>query len=153
MKIQENNEVFKDLSCRLPYGVMIHSEGWNPEKLESIVEGRYNDEWFTTKPILRTISSMTKEEKMDLLVVSNGLVFYDNGTDTIRVHTYNFVKQKYEPDAFIYIIKVFDWLNKKHFDYRGLIEQDLAEKAPEQMYIHFGDIETVIVNIEHKDKL
>ena len=27
-----------------------------------------------------------------------------------------------------------DWLNKHHFDYRGLIEKGLALEAPEDMY-------------------
>lgn len=32
------------------------------------------------------------------------------------------------------INKVIDWLNKYHFDYRGLIEKSLALEAPEGMY-------------------
>ena len=31
-------------------------------------------------------------------------------------------------------IKVFDFLNKHHFDYRGLIEKGLALNAPDGMY-------------------
>ena len=33
-----------------------------------------------------------------------------------------------------YKIDLFDWLNKKMFDYRGLIPKGLAEIAPEGMY-------------------
>jgi hypothetical protein len=40
---------------------------------------------------------------------------------------YTFV---YEHDINSYI----DWLNKHHFDYRGLIEKGLALEAPEGMY-------------------
>jgi hypothetical protein len=29
---------------------------------------------------------------------------------------------------------LFDWYNKNHFDYRGLIEIGLAIEAPEGMY-------------------
>ena len=32
------------------------------------------------------------------------------------------------------IPKLIDWLNKKMFDYRGLIERGLAIEAPEGMY-------------------
>ena len=31
-------------------------------------------------------------------------------------------------------IKSIDWLNAHHFDYRGLIEKNLAIEAPEGMY-------------------
>ena len=30
--------------------------------------------------------------------------------------------------------RILDWLNKHHFDYRGLIEKGLAIEAPEGMY-------------------
>jgi hypothetical protein len=33
-----------------------------------------------------------------------------------------------------YVIKLIDWLNAHHFDYRGLIEKGLALEAPEGMY-------------------
>ena len=31
-------------------------------------------------------------------------------------------------------LESYDWLNKHHFDYRGLIEKGLALKAPKGMY-------------------
>ena len=33
------------------------------------------------------------------------------------------------------VIRVFDWLNSHHFDYRDLIQMGLAIKAPKDMYI------------------
>jgi hypothetical protein len=33
-----------------------------------------------------------------------------------------------------YIIEGLDWLLKHHFDFRGLIEHDLAYEAPEGLY-------------------
>lgn len=61
------------------------------------------------KPYLRPISSMTKEETKELweLLKKPGMT-----TD----------------------VKRLDWLNSHHFDYRGLIEKELALKAPESMY-------------------
>lgn len=32
------------------------------------------------------------------------------------------------------IVDFIDWLNKNHFDYRGLIEKGLAIEAPKDMY-------------------
>lgn len=77
------------------------------------------------KPYLRTMSSMTEEEftklkeygrlepdQLDLVSFQNGaykmLDFYLNGVPSGAV------------------IRVFDWLNKYHFDYRDLIQMDLA---------------------------
>ena len=36
--------------------------------------------------------------------------------------------------SYSFCSKIIDWLNKHHFDYRGLIEKELALKAPEGMY-------------------
>ena len=56
---------------------------------------------------------MTKEEKSE---------FYETFDPTLE-----------EP---YYRAKVssFDWLNKHHFDYRGLIKKGLALEAPKGMY-------------------
>jgi hypothetical protein len=32
------------------------------------------------------------------------------------------------------MVKLIDWLNAHHFDYRGLIDKGLAIEAPEGMY-------------------
>jgi hypothetical protein len=37
-------------------------------------------------------------------------------------------------DEIVSSIKIFDWLNSHHFDYRGLIEKGLAIEAPDGMY-------------------
>ena len=36
--------------------------------------------------------------------------------------------------AGVFCGEIVDWLNKHHFDYRGLIEIGLALEAPEDMY-------------------
>ncbi len=65
------------------------------------------------KPYLRPMSSMTVSEGFEY----NGL----------RNETADF-------DWEIISHKIYDWLNKHHFDYRGLIEKGLALEAPEDMY-------------------
>ena len=57
-------------------------------------------------PYLRPMSSMTEEES----------------TEYSR-----FSLSRYNTEC-------FDWLNKHHFDYRGLIKLGLALEAPEDMY-------------------
>lgn len=58
-------------------------------------------------PYLRPISSMTAEEKEE----------YCNLQDKFLYSSQHPVTDVYE---------LFDWLNKHHFDYRGLIERGLA---------------------------
>jgi hypothetical protein len=51
---------------------------------------------------------------------------WDNGCKTLEFYL--------EEIPHYCVIKVFDWLNAHHFDYRGLIERGLAIEAPEGMY-------------------
>ena len=71
--------------------------------------------YYQIKPYLRSMSSMTKEEK----------AIYSNYKIVVRglgiVFEYN-------------LDFVTEWLLKHHFDYRGLIEKGLAIEAPEGMY-------------------
>ena len=71
------------------------------------------------KPYLRPMSSMTEEERNEYLSVKM--------QETERVA----LAEVYRPEA---ISEIMDWLNKHHFDYRGLIERGLAIKASEGMY-------------------
>lgn len=117
---QENKELLlKDLCARLPYNVICQVEFKENGKYNSkvmLLSGIFTDEaYFTTKggsiysneykPYLRPMSSMTEEEKL----MYEGLMI---GTDNIS-----------------YMLDVIDWLNKNHFDYRGLINKGLAIDA------------------------
>ena len=104
-----------DLCARLPYNTKIAY--CKPDKTEivtlslatiKIIEAIpiYTDFPISVKPYLRPISSMTEEEREE----------YES-----------YIKKGY-------FIDCFDWLNAHHFDYRGLIEKDLALKAPKGMY-------------------
>lgn len=121
---QEDKELLLiDLCTRLPYGVKLQCGGvligkthqrYMKERcdttLYSITEiydncyainARYD--LIEIKPYLRPMSSMTEEEEKKY----NSLNAYEGG---IFPHTE----------------EAFDWLNKNHFDYRGLIERGLA---------------------------
>jgi hypothetical protein len=120
----------KDLCGRLSYGVKIKTprgiytvDAVSIEGLFSITndnktlddltphDGHY---WLPIaddyKPYLRPLSSMTEEEKNECFG---------------RTMTIDIVKTSQQ---------VIDWLLKNHFDFRGLIEKDLALPAPEGMY-------------------
>jgi hypothetical protein len=74
------------------------------------------------KPYLRPMSSMTEKEYQELDVLAYGCdcVLYFSIT--------------YDAEFKTYSLKVIDWLNAHHFDYRGLIGLGLALEAPEGTY-------------------
>ena len=154
MTQEDKNLLLKDLCARLPYGVMLkHISTEKPFNLfsfkrdeyvsykedgvELAVDGIYYD-WVVNniyhnigsyiKPYLRPISSMTKDEKEEL--VDFGLAYWDNGKHTDEDgNTIIYGGKNFQllPD-----IETYDWLNKNHFDYRGLIPKDLAIEVTEE---------------------
>jgi len=111
--IEDKELLLKDLCARLPYGVIgsIHKVNGDDYNI-SIVGGDidlFSHQFISIKPYLRPMSSMTDEEKIDYQAYFN----YD-GVEY--------------PEEYI------DWLNRKMFDYRGLIEKGLALEAPNDMY-------------------
>ena len=137
MTQEEKELLLKDLCGRLPYGVKCHIEDKNVKIIDGIIydididlsdsyylasfktsEGFYSlveFGWF--KPYLRPMSSMTEEERTEYFILKHR----DNDRD----------------DNIILVDEastLIDWLNKKMFDYRGLIEKGLALEAHEGMY-------------------
>jgi len=87
------------------------------------------------KPYLRPMSSMTEEEFTKLKEYSElkydqlDLASFQNGDYKCLDFYLNEV-----PSGIV--IRVFDWLNSHHFDYRDLIQMGLAIKAIEGMYLY-----------------
>ena len=115
---QEDKELLlKDLSARLPYGVICQMEDkliindspfYNCILSERHIELFRKHKGFYTKPYLRSMSSMTDEEKKEFHHIAS-LQHNYIGDDIFYTHWH-----------------MFDWLNAHHFDYRGLIEKGLA---------------------------
>ena len=116
---QENKELlFKDLCARLPYGVKFLRESWNfewdqelsvIEVLEDIDKDGYinNTKVYSIediKPYLFPLSSMTEEQQKE----------------------YQYITERWMYDSSYSIADSIDWLNKNHFDYRNLINKNLA---------------------------
>ena len=137
MTQQEKQLLLRDLSARLPYGVMYETP-YGPRVLNDIFiysngpvytdhgVGNYNEvfgiELENIKPYLRPMSSMTEEEREEfdkVLKSCNDKVF----ACPDKERRYNFFDAEQE-----------DFMNAHHFDYRGLIEKSLAIIAPEGMY-------------------
>ena len=113
---QEDKELLiKDLCCRLPYKVKVQAFDYelneNIETLYSIDADGYTCTLecdtlkHTHKPYLFPMSSMTEEQEIEFKNTCNGYCEYYWTEETI------------------------DWLNKNHFDYRGLIKKGLAIDA------------------------
>lgn len=143
MTQEEKDLLLRDLCARLPYGVKMQK--FNDQNivvdLYAINLNSYTIDFYTYKgksltiantsklarsgillykPCLFPISSMTEEQREEFLniqteerqILLNALIEYKSG--------------KYDKIPIIAPYKQIDWLNKNHFDYRGLIERGLA---------------------------
>ena len=119
MKQEDKELLLKDLCARLPYSPFVQlMEKFDDEDTEHFMEihqlSTYDIELFNSgeisniKPYLRPMSSMTEEEKVE----------YGD-------RCYFALNCIYENQQY-YFNELFDWLNKKMFDFRGLIEKGLA---------------------------
>ena len=131
--------LLKVLSEMLPYGIKVldnSHKNYGASNLINIgvdgsilIDNEINDIQYypiisEIKPYLRSMSSMTKEEKMEYFSFIGGERPFDCDFSAYPIE-YKFV---YEQNVNSYI----DWLNKHHFDYRGLIEKGLAIKVTEE---------------------
>lgn len=131
MTKEEKELLLKDLCMRLPYGV-IGLYTWKckrsyDKELTGILYDELCSSWDSTEdsqflPYLRSISSMTKEEKKEYrkTQINKWIKSVDCTNGGYYVHR----------DT----LRTLDWYNTHHFDYRGLIEEGLALEAPEGMY-------------------
>ena len=144
MTQEEKNLLIKDLCCRLPYGVKISiPELWINEKkievLNEIFKGddglyRVNDSGMLIKhikPYLFPLSSMTEEQSIELFKLF-GISLVDSiGADYIKINECTgitfFLNKGFDVET--HLDKLIDWLNKNHFDYRGLIPMGSAIDA------------------------
>ena len=129
---KEEKELFlKDLCARLPYGVKVQymnkifdidyiSPIYGEVKLDT--SGNWTIGISEVKPYLFPLSSMTEEQKKECPIEPSIRDAFINGE----------IYLSEDEGLTVYeIIEIFDWLNANHFDYRGLIEKELAIDATE----------------------
>ena len=123
--------LIKDLSSRLPYGVKVNGVFLTYDKdkdkilyKECVKELNYShlSRYWTLKPYLFPLSSMTDKDLVKFLQI-RGLNLNSDELKTFRRGTTLIVSTLPSYSRHI------DWLNKNHFDYRGLIEKGLAIDA------------------------
>jgi len=137
MTQEDKQLLLKDLCSRLPYKVKVFYEyvdglnnktyGYNLT-LNTWCINELEAEKATIKPYLRPMSSMTEEERKE-----TGILIKEN-----RPNPYGIINNK-GIDNLLFSVSItsgvlIDWINARHFDYRGLIEKDLAIEAPKGMY-------------------
>ena len=111
MTEEDKQLLFKDLSARLPYGVMVLVKGekyfneTNEPYIVTLSFGTYlfDDEDITLVPYLRPMSTMTEEERKELSCYENS-------------------------------VQITDFYYSHLIDCRFMIEKGLALVAPDNMY-------------------
>lgn len=131
---QDKDLLLKDICARLPYGVKMNHIANNDNEPITLIgiakdmitlegNGGYSTENVEEfKPYLFPLSrlnSMTEEQRKELKVQCD---WNDEEADAQSILV---LYQKH----FVMKTDVIDWLNKNHFDYRGLIEKGLAIDA------------------------
>ena len=129
MTQEDKKLLLKDLCARLPYmpkiriiyqqqGIKGTDEGnVSCDAIEHVVNDLRNGIITDIRIYLRSMSSMTEEDNLSLskhigcsIRAKYGEIYFPNIEDNTL--------GKWD--------KIFDWLNKYHFDYRGLIKKGLA---------------------------
>ena len=143
---QEKQLLLADLCARLPYNVRIrhyvNDTDFYSNPLMTYDIDQLENNKAIIKPYLRPMSSMTEEEKKELLILLVGedsisyfKVENDGITNTSENIQFGHNWQYYWLNFSNENISLYvDWLNSHHFDYRGLIKKGLAIEAPEGMY-------------------
>ena len=121
MTQEEKELLLKDLCARLPYypkcemidELRVVSNKKDSSYISTLFPKHielfsYHNN-FTIKPYLRPISSMTEEEMAEFKWL--------NG-ECDNMPTFNYIPVEH--------YRLFDWLNRNYFDYRGLIPKGLA---------------------------
>ena len=150
MKKEDKELLLQDLSMRLPYGVKCQAHNGtlicvNANNGIAVVQtdrGVRQVLIVNLKPYLRPLSSMTDEEKKDLLnyVVSKDSKYFevcsdgsitDISPDVQDFKSFELKWINFHPNT---TSRNIGWLLKNHFDFCDLIPKGLALEAPKDMY-------------------
>lgn len=121
MTQEDKDLLLKDLTARLTYNVKAYVKNWS--KLDrKYYEGVYTVE--SIHPSLNTVLAYSDNFSVEVIV----------GYDDYDIKPYLFPMSEMTEEQYKQYVKYsayesIDWLNKNHFDYRGLIEKELAIDA------------------------
>lgn len=143
MTKEDKELLIQDLCARLMCNVMLHIRYYDLQGSGNLDERDVNlsygnisycinrSHWVDFKPYLRPLSSMTEDE-FNKLKEYSGLIYDQLDLASFQNGTYKCLDFYLNEVPSYVVILVFDWLNKNHFDYRGLIERDLAIAVTEE---------------------
>jgi len=109
---EESELLRKDLFARLPYGIFVKEKRDGLDNSLIIYTDMYHPLISSCRPYLRPMQSMTEEEFNKYRELVKGV--FSPVPNNIEM--------------------LYDFLNGRYFDYRGLIAKGLALKAPDDMY-------------------
>ena len=121
MTEEDKKLLLKDLTARLTYNVKAYVKNW------SKLDRKYYEGIYTVKsihPSLNTVLACSDKFSVEVIV----------GYDDYDIKPYLFPMSEMTEEQYNQYVKYsayesIDWLNKNHFDYRGLIEKELAIDA------------------------
>lgn len=145
MEERDKELLLKDLCARLPYGTKVKyhfdsepytllSINWNKEIV--VIGFMMVDTYVTSKqrlvnikPYLRPMSSMTEGEKKEFIEYAGYEI-----EESVNGRHYEYYLKDFcgTPDNPSVNSNGVDWLNKKMFDFRGLIDKGLAIEVTEE---------------------
>lgn len=136
MKQEDKELLLKDICARLPYGVKVMTSVGgeirnDKEQLNFAQLLLFENSYEDIKPYLFPLSSITEEQSMELFKLF-GISLVDSiGADYIKINECTgitfFLNKGFDVET--HLDKLIDWLNKNHFDYRGLIPAGAAIDA------------------------
>ena len=132
MTQEEKELLLKDLCARLPYGVIVKDRNGvheltagNTEFTDLLYNSKCN-----IKPYLFPLSSMTDEQWKELRnLIYEYFALDEEFNEGICYKTYGDILVWLDEKPINECYFIFDYFNKNHFDYRGLIPMGLAIDA------------------------
>ena len=139
MKQEEKELLLRDLSARLPYGVIVRHA-------DPLVDNDGNEtgEFWYKRGYLCDITTL--DDMTTTIIESEGsdaegyehICFLDRTVPFLRPMSSITEEEEFKLNETTcytqFTLESYDWLNAHYFDYRGLIEKGLAIEAPKGMY-------------------
>ena len=130
MTQEDKDLLLRDLCARLPYGVKMQK--FNEQNvfvdLYAINLNNYTIDFYTYKGKSLTIANTSKLARYGILLYKPCLFPMSSMTEEQSME-FALLQVNTHKDGFLYVcdcVNMITWLNKNHFDYRGLIERGLA---------------------------
>ena len=126
---QENSKqlLLKDLCARLPYKPIVQIDGCGIWKLWGIDHDDSAE--LRDRVIVWHRENYPSSKNSFPIIDCKPYIFPMSSMTETQKNEYQYITERWMYDSSYSISDSIDWLNKNHFDYRGLIEKSLALDA------------------------